>query len=278
MENRLYKSRTNKYIGGICGGLGDYLSIDPTILRLIMVLLGFATSGIFVIVYIALCFIIPYPDEDRTGSGAYQSINRTAEKSKIDNSKQRKYLGYILIILGSLLFLKKLLPISISRFIIPLAALVIGLVLVISSLASDSGRKESTPSEIMPEHEPEYPDEDMTMKEDEEPAKDIINEMSEMNPDEEVPSEFESEKTETGFDAPDEDNEVFFRDEEETESEAITQTETVSDSEETETADITFEEEKVSDTGDTLTEEQDEETESEFIEIEDTDFSEGGEE
>ncbi len=45
-------------------------------------------------------------------------------------------------------------------------ALVIGLVLVISSLASDSGRKESTPCEIMPEHEPEYPDEDMTMKED----------------------------------------------------------------------------------------------------------------
>lgn len=255
MENRLYKSRTNKYIGGICGGLGDYLSIDPTILRLIMVLLGFATSGIFVIVYIALCFIIPYPDEDRTDSGAYQSINRTAEKSKIDNSKQRKYLGYILIILGLLLFLKKLLPISISRFIIPLAALVIGLVLVISSLASDSGRKESAPSEIMPEYDPAYPNE-------------------------EAPSEFESVKAETDFDTPDEDNEESFQDKEETASEAITQTETVSDSEETETeaADIIFEEKAVSDTGDTLTEKQDEETESEFIEIEDTDFSEGGEE
>lgn len=138
MDNKLYKSRTNKFIGGICGGMGEYLSIDATILRLIMVLLTFATSGILAVVYVVLCFIIPYPDEDRPESASYQKVSQTAEKTRINNAKQKKYLGYILIIMGTLMFVNKLLPEKIARFIIPLAALVIGLVLVISALASQN--------------------------------------------------------------------------------------------------------------------------------------------
>ncbi len=42
MEKRLHRSRTEKIIGGVCGGLGEYFDIDPTIVRLITVLLFFA--------------------------------------------------------------------------------------------------------------------------------------------------------------------------------------------------------------------------------------------
>ena len=35
MEKRLMKSRTNKVIWGVCGGIGEYFNIDPTIIRLI---------------------------------------------------------------------------------------------------------------------------------------------------------------------------------------------------------------------------------------------------
>lgn len=37
---RLYKSRTNRVLCGVCGGIGEYFGIDPTIVRLLCVLLG----------------------------------------------------------------------------------------------------------------------------------------------------------------------------------------------------------------------------------------------
>lgn len=43
---RLCKSKTNRMIAGVCGGIGEYLNIDPTVIRLIMVLLGFTGTGI----------------------------------------------------------------------------------------------------------------------------------------------------------------------------------------------------------------------------------------
>jgi phage shock protein PspC (stress-responsive transcriptional regulator) len=39
MIRRLYRSRSNKIIGGVCGGLGDYLSFDPVFLRIIFIFL-----------------------------------------------------------------------------------------------------------------------------------------------------------------------------------------------------------------------------------------------
>ncbi len=59
---QLYKSRTNKKVCGVCGGLADYLQIDPTIIRLLMFLfIWFAGAGL--IVYIAAALIMPYKDE-----------------------------------------------------------------------------------------------------------------------------------------------------------------------------------------------------------------------
>jgi len=37
MEKRIYRSKTNRIIGGVCGGVGDYLGIDPVLVRLLWV-------------------------------------------------------------------------------------------------------------------------------------------------------------------------------------------------------------------------------------------------
>ena len=58
MQKKLYKSRDNQMICGVCGGIGEYLNIDPTLIRLLAVLLGCTTTGIFI--YIAAAIIIPY--------------------------------------------------------------------------------------------------------------------------------------------------------------------------------------------------------------------------
>jgi phage shock protein C len=58
MGKRLYKSATNKVLSGVCGGLGDYFAIDPTLIRIGWVLLIlFGGSGI--ILYIIAACIIP---------------------------------------------------------------------------------------------------------------------------------------------------------------------------------------------------------------------------
>ncbi len=58
---KLYRSRTSSMIGGVCGGLAEYLQVDPTIVRLGFVLLGL-WSGVGVAAYIILWVIVPYPD------------------------------------------------------------------------------------------------------------------------------------------------------------------------------------------------------------------------
>lgn len=55
---KLYRSRENAMLAGVCGGIGEYFDIDPTIVRLAWVILGFCGSvGIWA--YIIAAVIIP---------------------------------------------------------------------------------------------------------------------------------------------------------------------------------------------------------------------------
>lgn len=58
LSKRLYRSRTNQIIGGVCGGLGDYFGIDPVLFRLAFVLLVLM-FGTGVLAYIILWLIMP---------------------------------------------------------------------------------------------------------------------------------------------------------------------------------------------------------------------------
>ena len=66
---KLYKSRTNVKVDGVCAGLADFLNIDPTLVRLIWLIIAFTGSGI--LIYIVCMIIIPRePDvKDYTGKG-----------------------------------------------------------------------------------------------------------------------------------------------------------------------------------------------------------------
>ena len=57
---KLYRSEENKIIGGVCGGLAEYLSVDPTVIRVIYALLTLFTGFVpGIIVYLVLLFIMP---------------------------------------------------------------------------------------------------------------------------------------------------------------------------------------------------------------------------
>ncbi len=57
---RLRRSLADRWIGGVCGGLGEYFDIDPTVVRVAYVLLSIFSAGFpGILVYLILWFLIP---------------------------------------------------------------------------------------------------------------------------------------------------------------------------------------------------------------------------
>jgi phage shock protein PspC (stress-responsive transcriptional regulator) len=69
---RLYRSKTRRMLGGICGGLGDYLDVDPTVIRLVWVVLTIFTWGIWFLIYVIAWVLVP--EEETSENGAYRPV------------------------------------------------------------------------------------------------------------------------------------------------------------------------------------------------------------
>ncbi len=65
MMKRLYRSIRNRKIAGVCGGLGEYFDIDPTLMRLLAVVLFLAGGG-GGLAYIVAWIIVPEAPQDNT--------------------------------------------------------------------------------------------------------------------------------------------------------------------------------------------------------------------
>lgn len=130
MEKRLYRSRSERVVGGVCGGLAKYLDVDPTLIRIIAVLLVL-TGGVGIFVYIILAIIIPLESTQSTaprdvirenvaeiketatrlGREIQSALTREEGESKeAARIRQRRLttLGAVLILLGVLFLLGSL--------------------------------------------------------------------------------------------------------------------------------------------------------------------------
>ena len=57
---KLYRSRENRMIGGVCGGLGEYFDIDPTLVRVLFILGAFlGIPGAPVLIYLIMLIVVP---------------------------------------------------------------------------------------------------------------------------------------------------------------------------------------------------------------------------
>ena len=81
MEKKLYRSEKDRMIGGVCGGLGEYFGIDPTIVRLLFVFFALA-GGPGLIAYII--FLIVVPDESSKNTSAQPSTEERIDPEKIE--------------------------------------------------------------------------------------------------------------------------------------------------------------------------------------------------
>lgn len=104
---RLTRSRNNKMISGVCGGIGEFFGVDPNLVRVAFVLLGLSTSTTsFIIIYIISTIIIPEDD----GIIYQDEFTNTKDNSVL-------FMGIGLIILGIVLLVRIYLPIIDVRII-----------------------------------------------------------------------------------------------------------------------------------------------------------------
>lgn len=82
MQKRLYRSRRDNIIAGIAGGLGEYFGVDPTLVRLVLLLIVFA-GGAGVLLYIMAWVIIPpepEPEVDQPNSSLFARSEALRQK------------------------------------------------------------------------------------------------------------------------------------------------------------------------------------------------------
>jgi phage shock protein PspC (stress-responsive transcriptional regulator) len=122
MQNKqLRRSRSNVMLGGVCAGLGDYLGLDPTLVRLFFVFLAFA-DGIGVFIYLILWVVLPsesapegatFDDHVRTGAQEIAQRARGVGEELRQGARQPTpqaglVVGLALILLGGAFLLRNL--------------------------------------------------------------------------------------------------------------------------------------------------------------------------
>jgi len=143
-KKKLYRSKKDRMIGGVCGGIAEYFDIDPVLVRIIAVLTIFA-NGIGIIAYIIAWIIIPQnpeqvseKEEGRLRKKAEETIQNIGEQIRENSDNNRKHSrvvgGLILLGLGVLFLINNFLPhFNFGRFW-PLILVIVGLAILAGSL------------------------------------------------------------------------------------------------------------------------------------------------
>jgi phage shock protein C len=146
MKEGLQRSRRNRIFGGVAAGLGDYLKIDPIIVRVLFVVSTFL-SGIGILLYIILWIVVPEenlftvnPENITNGIDQSEGINTEdifkSESITDKSSNSNIVIGIILIIVG--LFFLGVEVFSFLNFsdLFPILAVGVGIGLIYNSLKS----------------------------------------------------------------------------------------------------------------------------------------------
>ena len=91
---RLYRSRRDRMLAGVAGGLGQYFNIDPVLIRLAFVAMTLA-SGIGLVIYVILAIVVPNRPE-------YEEEPQITSTTTVDTTRGREIAGIILIGFGLL--------------------------------------------------------------------------------------------------------------------------------------------------------------------------------
>jgi phage shock protein PspC (stress-responsive transcriptional regulator) len=129
MQKKLYRSRTDCKIAGVCGGLGEHLDVDPTIIRIAAVVLFFL-HGAGLLAYIIAWIVMPKEPLQAVIDKSSQNVQASPQTKSA--SSWLKYLpGLILVFVGLFFLFDRLFWWFHFRLFWPIALILVGLALLI---------------------------------------------------------------------------------------------------------------------------------------------------
>ncbi len=140
---RLFRSRSDRVIGGVCGGLAAYLNVDPVLIRLAAVALV-PLNGIGIVVYLVMWIVVPDEEAQSLDGEANLRANlndigaqtrRMGEslRTALSNGERTTIIGVILVLLGLVFLADQFVgDIVHSGFFWPILLVVVGAVMLVT--------------------------------------------------------------------------------------------------------------------------------------------------
>jgi phage shock protein C len=123
---RLFRSRDDSVIAGVCGGLGKYLGVDPVLIRIAAVVLVFA-GGAGILLYVIGWIAIPEEPEPGTAPSVTAATAGEGERTS-----GAVLLGLVFVVLGVFFLLDELWPDFLSwRYTWPIALIAVGVAILV---------------------------------------------------------------------------------------------------------------------------------------------------
>jgi phage shock protein C len=137
MRKRIYRSTTDKVIGGVCGGLGEYFGIDPTWVRVLFVLSLFA-EGVGLLAYLIGWIVIPrepvVTTEAASAEGAAMNTQTNVVSQNGADAQKSRGAGFlpgvILVILGMIFLFDRVFYWFDFDYVWPLVIIGVGVILI----------------------------------------------------------------------------------------------------------------------------------------------------
>ena len=169
MADRLYRSRDDRVVAGVAGGLAEMWDADPSLIRIIWALLIVFTGGIALVVYIVMAIVVPEedaiypvatpPSPGASDSDAAMALTDPAQAARDAHAEARAarraaraegggmsaglLFGGVLVVLGLFFLVRQFLPQFDFDWFWPLVLVGLGIVLVVSAIGR--GPRSGTP-------------------------------------------------------------------------------------------------------------------------------------
>ncbi|HET8786524.1 MAG TPA: PspC domain-containing protein [Candidatus Limnocylindrales bacterium] len=133
MSTRLYRSRRDRMLAGVAGGLAEMWGADPALVRIIWALLVVFTGGIALLIYIVMAIVIP-DEEDVFGTTGAPRAARPPRPGGAGGMSPAVLVGGFLVILGGFFLIRELFPRIDFDWFWPLILVAIGVLLIVTAM------------------------------------------------------------------------------------------------------------------------------------------------
>lgn len=154
MRERLYRSRDDRMLFGVAGGMAEWLDLDASIVRLVWALLIVA-GGVGLLLYVIAAIVVPeapFAPAGAAGAGAttgtgpspgseqsWREARRARRAARRENRNPGVVFGVILVLLGTWFLVRHYLPAFDMSWFLPGMLIVVGVVLVAGALGRSGG-------------------------------------------------------------------------------------------------------------------------------------------